>query len=599
MNSLEVDNLVKRLRDAAKAYYETGSPIMADAEYDSLVDRLTEVAPQHPFLSEVGCTPGSSVVKLPFTMPSLDKRKPDTLRLEDTNKGPYLLMDKLDGISALWVCGSAQKSQLLLRGNGLEGQDVSACIGGIQGLVSCAAPHVAVRGELIVPKGTGDRSGVNGILHQKAPSKVDLSKIHFVAYQLIKPFGLKRSQQMTWLQTQGFEAVWHRAVEVLDAKVLSDLFTERRRDGGYECDGIVVGRDIVPQVSLSASNPKDAFAFKMPLDDQRATTVVRAVEWASSRTGNWIPRIQFEPVRIGNATIEFCTGFHGQFIHDNHIGPGAQIVVRRSGDVIPTLEKVLVASPVGWQEPPKGCWTWDATGIHCIDTSTVASPEKLALEMEHQLVSLGVEGISKVTAKKLVEADLCVLLTVYQAPEEILQSRIGKVNGSKLKTGLKVAVEGGATTKQWVRAFLGWPKAFGESRIEATLALEPSVERWTQMATGPKGISAAAFVEIQKAVPAYLEWRRQFPLVASTVPAVPAPIVTDPTEIKGSYVMSGFRDAELQERLKATGWIQQDRITKATTMLLVPDDAKETTKVKAAKEQGIRIVVRSTVKSLF
>jgi DNA ligase (NAD+) len=603
MNNAEVEKIVKRLREAARAYYETGSPIMSDAEYDGLVEKLTEAVPNHPFLSEVGCTPGSSVVKLPFTMPSLDKRKPDTLRLEDTNKGPYLVMDKLDGISALWVCGSAQKPQLLLRGNGMEGQDVSHCIGGIQGLVSCAAPHVAIRGELIVPKGTGDRSGVNGILHQKVPSKEDLSKIRFVAYQVLKPMGLKRSQQMTWLSTQGFEIVWNKALTTLDAKVLGDLFAERRRDGAYECDGIVVGRDIVPETSLTASNPKDAFAFKMPLDDQRATTVVRKVEWASSRTGNWIPRIQFDPVKIGNATIEFCTGFHGQFIHDNRIGPGAQVVVRRSGDVIPTLEKVLVAAPGGWQEPPKGLWSWDSAGTHCVDTSAEASPEKLALEMEHQLVSLGVEGISKVTTKKLVDNNLCVLLAVYQAPEEILQSRIGKVNGAKLKAGLKAAIEGGASIKQWVRSFLGWPKAFGESRIEAVLALEPSVDKWPLLSAGPKGISATAFAEIQKAVPAYMAWRSQFPTVisasASASVASVAPAPANPVVNKGTYVMSGFRDPALQERLKMAGYTLQDRITKSTNLLLIPDDAKETTKVKAAKEAGIRIVSRSAVNSLF
>jgi DNA ligase (NAD+) len=326
---------------------------------------------------------------------------------------------------------------------------------------------------------------------------------------------------------------------------------------------------------------------------------VRAVEWASSRTGNWIPRIQFDPVKIGNATIEFCTGFHGQFIHDNHIGPGAQIVVRRSGDVIPTLEKVLVAAPGGWQEPPNGQWSWDSAGIHCVDTSTEVSPEKLALEMEHQLVSLGVEGISKVTAKKLVEGGLRVLLAVYQAPEETLQGLIGKVNGAKLKAGLKAAVEGGAFVQQWVRAFLGWPKAFGPSRIEAILALEPYVDRWPLLCEVPKGISAAAFAEIQKAVPAYLEWRRQFPVTAAVASVASASVASAPAATKGHYVMSGFRDADLQERLKAAGWILQDRVTKATTALLVPDDAKETTKVKAARGAGIRIVVRSDVGGLF
>jgi NAD-dependent DNA ligase len=107
----------------------------------------------------------------------------------------------------------------------------------------------------------------------------------------------------------------------------------------------------------------------MPLDDQRAQTTVKTVHWASSRTGNWIPRIEFEPVVIGTATISFCTGFHAQNIFENGIGPGATILIRRSGDVIPTLEKVLTPSPQGWQQPPEGVWAWDTNHVHATDTS--------------------------------------------------------------------------------------------------------------------------------------------------------------------------------------------------------------------------------------
>ena len=84
-------------------------------------------------------------------------------------------------------------------------------------------------------------------------------------------------------------------------------------------------------------------------------------------------------------------------------------------------------------------------------------------------------------------------------------------------------------------------------------------------------------------------------------PVVPISSTSPATKVanKGNYVMSGFRDAELQKRLEEAGWKLQDRIAKTTTILLIPDDAKETTKVKAAKEAGIRIILRSAVNSLF
>lgn len=610
-----VEDLVARLRKASEAYYETAEPIMSDADYDTLLQELQEVAPNHPFLKEVGSAPREGVVKLPVPMPSLDKRKPDTLRAEDVNYNPYIVADKLDGISALWVCGFTKKPALYLRGDGLEGQDVSHCIGGIQGLVQCSGPSVMVRGELIVPKGvisgTLARNWVNGVLHQKVPNKEDLGKIHFVAYQVCEPRTLTRVEQMDWLLNRGFKVVWFKRELDLTRAALEGLFETRRKESPYECDGLVVGRCTVP--TLEAGNPKDAYAFKMPVDDQRAESVVIDVEWASSRTGNWIPRIRFEPVKIGTATIEFCTGFHASFIKENGIGPGARIVVRRSGDVIPTLEKVLVVGASGWKQPPVGCWKWDENSVHAIDTSEEASPEKLALEMAHQLVALGIEGVSKTTCKKLVDGGIHVLSDLKKASVGAVQGLIGKVNGEKLMGALEPAMKG-ASTAAWIKAYLGWPKGFGDKRIEACLGVEPDVSKWSSGKL-PKGMSGEAFAEVVKQVPGFLAWREQFP----SIPVAPvAPVaastafsntpvhmvtlsngITFAPNIKGYYVMSGFRDAELQKRLHAVGYRMDDKVKKTTKFLVVPDDARETVKVKAARDAGIRIVTRSEAESLL
>lgn len=596
-----IETLVKRLREASNAYYESDKPIMSDAEYDSLIEMLQKLSPNHPYLKEVGSMPSSEVVMLPVPMPSLDKRKPDTLRGEDLKKGPYVITEKLDGISALWVCGYNKKPALYLRGNGLQGQNVSHCIAdGIQGLQQCSSPSVMVRGELICPKGeiqgTLARNWVNGILHQKNPSKKDLQRIKFMAYQVCEPKTLTRSQQITWLLSHGFEVAWATSETNLTVDKLKEIFSERRNYSPFECDGIVVGQDCIPAQTKDAANPKDAYAFKMPTDDQRATTVVKEVEWASSRTGNWIPRIRFDPVKIGTATIEYATGINGQFIKKNSIGPGATVLIRRSGDVIPAVESVLKPCSSGWQEPPTGRWKWDENEVHCIDTSEEETPEKLALQMEHQLVSLGIEGISKVTAKKLVVGGLKTLFEVSKADVGLLQKLIGNVNGKKLSDGIAAAFQS-ASNDKWIRAFLGWPKGFGETRILATLDAEPDVSKWLSLISPPKGQSASAFEEVKKAVPAYLKWRSQFPQnsVSNSVPK------SEPTALakKGFYVMTGFRDQDLQKRLAEAGWSLQDRITKTTTVLLVSDDTKETTKVKAAKDAGIRIIPRSQVGNLF
>lgn len=601
--------LVARLRAAAHAYYETSTPTMSDAEYDALVEQLTAAAPDHPFLKEIGSAPGSAVVKLPVPMPSLDKRKPDTLKPSDLNGG-YMVSEKLDGISALWVCGYNGKPALYLRGNGIDGQDVSHCIKGIQGLKQCAMPVAMVRGELIVSKGTLDaaaapRNWVNGVLHQTTPSLEDLAKIHFVAYQVCYPKTLDRQQQHTWMTGKGFEVVWTRHMPTLDGPTLEAMFKDRRENSTYECDGIVVGvYNAIP--TLAPSNPKDAYAFKMPLDDQRATATVLAVEWNSSRTGNWVPRIQFTPVKIGTASIEYCTGFNAQFIKENGIGPGAVITIRRSGDVIPVCEKVVSVASSGWQQPPSGLWAWDATETHARDTSMVATPEKLALEMAHQLVALGVEGCSKTTTKKLVDGGINDLAGLTKTSVGRVQELIGKVNGQKLFDGVR-ARAAAATLPQWIYAYLGWPKGFGSTRIAATLAVEGDVAKWPSMKAPPKGQSVDAFAEVVKCVPAYLAWRGLFaPAPAASLAPADDP-ADDPAgaaeaiqvKEKGTYVMSGFRDAAIKTRLAAAGWKMVEKVSRSTSFLLIPDDAKETVKVKAARDAGIRIVTRSQVDGVF
>ena len=583
--------------------------------------------PANPLFQQIGSTPRSNVVKLPVPMPSLDKKKPDTLKPSDLQSSPYIITDKLDGISALWVSSQTSKPALLLRGNGVEGQDVSHCIKGIKGLTPCIG---SVRGELIVPKGiiegTLARNWVNGVLHQTNPSKEDLSKIRFVAYQVCEPSRLTRSQQITWLQTRGFEIAWFQIFANQTIDGLSSLFQERRKESQYECDGIVVSQDCIPV--QSASNPKDAFAFKMAMDDQRAKTTVKAVLWASSRTGNWIPRIQFEPVRIGTATIEYCTGFHANNIYENAIGPGAHILIRRSGDVIPTLERVLAPSPTGWQAPPEGHWKWDASMVHAVDTSTEASPEKLALELAHGLVCFGIEGISKTTAKKLVDGGIHTLQTILKTPVERLQALIGKSNGLKLKNTLPTALSdaSSSTPAKWIKAYLGWPKGFGDSRIAATLELEPDVSKWPALLSCPKGQSVEAFKEIKKSVPEYLAWRSEFleiaPLKHETV-ALQGPNKQGPnkqgpnkqgpnnqahtnetntihqTKPKKYYVMSGFRDETIQKQLETLNWVLQDKLSKTTNVLLVADSTKQTTKTVAALKAGIRIVSRKSFEAFL
>ncbi len=586
--------LVKKLTDACVAYYETGNPIMSDDTYDHLVEELRSLAPTHEFFFKVGATPSRNVVTLPIVMPSLNKIKPaswESMKLA----GPYVCSAKLDGVSALW-CVRAKK--LYLRGNGLQGQDVSHLVGSIQGLVDLKE-DVYVRGELIVPRCliANARNWVNGVIHQKKPRQEDMSQIQFLAYNVYGKEGLCRSAQFTQLLSWGFMVPWNQRYDQLTVDECNKLFYQCRNENDYECDGLVIGSDVIPApLDKKASNPCDMIAYKVPSDDQRAETNVVAVHWNSSKGGLWIPQIEFTPVVIGGATIRFCTGHHANNIEGKKIGPGAVVVIRRSGDVIPYLENVLVPCKDGGQMPPQGTWVYDENRVHAMDIRDGEDNVKKAQTLCHMLQVFGLEGISDKTCLKLVEGGVVTLLDIIQASEKTLESLIGPALAKKCKTSLQSLLEK-ASPEQWIRAWTHWPRGFGPSRIQAFLQAQPKVEQWRTITSLP-GLSADSIGDVCMCLSDYLQWRKPYEIFMNKEPVVVAPpVMSGP--VSGYVVFSGFRSKPLEELFTQKGWVVQDGINKQTTALIVQDASKETSKTKAARAKNIRIIAAQDVNQLF
>ena len=273
---------------------------------------------------------------------------------------------------------------------------------------------------------------------------------------------------------------------------------------------------------------------------------------------------------------------------------GAKIIVRRSGDVIPTLDQVLEPAEKP-AEPPTGRFRID--GLHALDTTAEATTETLAKELVHILTTLGVEGVRQTSAEKLVEGGIRTAETLFATPVEKVQKILGKTNGEKLIAEF-LACAKAATGLQWIHAYPVWPRGFGERKITSVLEWQSDITKWATTSGTPKSMSAPVLTEIVNCVPNFLEWRSKFPVQTTVVAAVPSPAVPA-GPIKGQFVMTGFRDGDLQKRLTEAGWRMQDRVTKDTTVLLVPEDAKETGKVKEAREKGVRIMCRKDAESLF
>ena len=608
-----ITTIVASLRRAAHAYYNGGGTeegLLDDNVYDAALERLRALDPANPFLDEVGAPPPSEgAVKLPHAMPSLDKIKPgqDTLRRFLAAPAGFVLSEKLDGLSALWLPAA---KKLYLRGDGLIGQDISHLVPlGLGGLVQKGGASVAIRGEILLPRSAGEplaRAWVNGVIHRKTPAPADVAKLRFVAYEVVSPKGMPRAEQMAWLSRAGYELPWwlERGVGEVTEGLLADVLQARRRDGTYDTDGIVVGWNTAPQsesTELRARNPKDCVAFKMPLADQSAETTVREVIWAASAQGYLIPRLRFDPVQIGAATIEFCTGHNARAIVEGRIGPGARVVIRRSGDVIPTLDRVLAtAATPALPSGEGGAWEWcgdAATAVH-IRSIGAETDAQVATRLHYFLKTLEVPGVGPATGTALVEGGIRGPKSLWETSPARLAEILGPKTGGALHANLRAALEKAAELDLMV-ASSRMPRGVGDTKLRAAFEREADLRKWSGAAGPPAGWTAASFGAFLAELPKYEAWR------AAELPFLPYPVlsqarggVAPPPPVKVNpnaqvACFTGFRDKEVEARAIALGHTVASAVNGKTTVLVVPDGAvREGEKVKAARAKGITIMTR-------
>ena len=589
MLSYNMESIVKKLKTASDAYYNTGQPIMTDEEYDELRDKLEAMCPTHPFLTSVGATPRGSTVRLPFCMPSLQKIKPRTGTVEKFagRATTFVASDKLDGLSALWSSGSGS---LYLRGDGEDGVEIKNYVKHIQGLVNTV--RCVVRGEIITQGET--RAWVNGVLHHSSPSPADAKKLHFVAYEVLEPAGLNRLAQFNFLEIHGFEIPWRAAIPSRDLtdSTLEALFRKRRQESKYATDGIVVGIDCVPQwqtLGTTSSLPKDCVAFKMVISDQCADTVVKQILWAPSYQGYIIPRIQIEPVQVKDVRIEFISGHNAKLLVEKRLGVGARIRIRRSGDVIPTVDAVLEGSDT---IPFPSAYEWDATHVHiCVPKDQAATAETLAVKLSHFASSLSVPNLGPGLIKKLVEAGYTTPRMLMELSTEKWCEAIGKGNGVKIQKAFIDRVRSANEMELMIASSL-MPRGVGETKLTILFQKEPDWKKWSLTnLTGLQGWSNESLSDFLTLLPRYEAWRKeQFPMTVVPIGVV-APLQTK-TNANLFIVVTGFRSAEFEAACLQKGIVVLPSLTKQA-QVLVTAGSDSSTKAKKAGDMGIRILERS------
>lgn len=382
-----VAELRRKLDDANYRYHVLDEPDIPDVEYDRMLRELEALEREHPELvdpnsptARVGNAPSGKFAEVRHTVPMLslanafsDEEVSEFVARISKETGDaepaFSVEPKLDGLAislryedGLFVRGAT-------RGDGATGEDVTANLRTVRTVplrLRGKAPRVIeVRGEVYMPKAAFERynararehgekplanprNGAAGSLRQLDPRITAQRPLAFYAYALGEVDGAKlpstHSQTLAWLRELGFPV----SAEVDTARGVDGLLEYFNRIGGrrnalpYDIDGVVYKLDRYDQqraMGFVSRAPRWALAHKYPAQEE--ATTVESIEVNVGRTGAVTPWVLMTPVHVGGVTVTRATLHNADQIARLDVRSGDTVIVRRAGDVIPEVVRVI------------------------------------------------------------------------------------------------------------------------------------------------------------------------------------------------------------------------------------------------------------------
>lgn len=384
--------LREQLNHHSYQYYVLDDPEISDAEYDRLYRELQSLEKNHPELittdsptQRVGDKPldGFTQVKHEVPMLSLDNVFNETelmdfhkrvqQRLEIEGDIIFAAEPKLDGLAASLVYENGILIRAGTRGDGTTGEDITQNIRTIHSiplkLLGENVPSLLeVRGEVFMPKAgfeklnqrarennekpfANPRNAAAGSLRQLDPRITAQRPLAMYCYAVGKIEGTAplntHSEMLNQLQQWGLPLCKERQT-VVGVEGCLNYFKQmsEKRDGlSYEIDGVVYKVDSLKQqkeLGFVAKAPRWAIAHKFPAQEE--ITTVNDITFQVGRTGAITPVARLEPVFVGGVTVSNATLHNMDEVYRKDVRVGDQVIVRRAGDVIPEVVRVVPGS---------------------------------------------------------------------------------------------------------------------------------------------------------------------------------------------------------------------------------------------------------------
>ncbi len=655
--ALRVTELRNAIRAANYRYYVLQQPELTDAEYDRLFHELKKLEAEHPELAspdsptnQVGQLQSSFATVTHLTpMYSLDNAfDPADIGafIARVRKGlgaeaevALLAEPKVDGLSVSVRYRNGEMVWAATRGNGREGEDVSANVLAIDAIprrINGAPPDLEVRGEVFMPRSEflrineerehngeslfmNPRNAASGALRQLDARVTYSRNLQAFLYDVGRPEELgiaDRAGLLDWLDSRGFGTNPLRRLVKGEAETLALLqeWQELRPQLEYDVDGVVLKlASIADSLELGSTSraPRWAIAWKFPAEE--VETVLEEISIQVGRTGKITPVANLAPRLVEGTTVARATLHNPGFIAQHDLRTGDRVLLHKSGGIIPEIIRNLSAGEAdrspAWQ-PPEECPSCGAElsmrGANLVCLNPVC-PAQLLARLTHfaSRSALDIEGLGESTVAQLISAGLVgALEDIYVLTPESLSGLegFGAVSASKLTAAIE------ASKTRPLAAFitgLGLPHV-GPRTADLLARNFGSLERLQQASEE----ELLAVPEIGPATAASVRGVLAEPTVARTLrlfhergvrPAAPAAPVAREGALSGKTVVItgtlGMPRNAMKELLEAAGARVSGSVSSRTDLVVAGEAAGS--KLDRARELGIAVVDEAGLQQLL